>query len=517
MKKIGWFESTGNFDHYVLRTSCLTTLNTEIDMTSTLINRRDFMKGSAAAAAFLSVPGIALGQTTKIRHEWQDFKRTPQYTSFLNAMRVLRTNTDSCDPTSLRYWVNVHVNFCPHEAPYFLAWHRGYLYYFERQLQIISGDSELMLPYWDYYSYSRIPSEFTDSASGNPLYVPRPGTNVHNALTLAPFDPSVWNYQRGTTNAFETIMESGPHNPVHNLIGGDMATMQSPRDPIFYLHHGNIDRLCHAWALPDGKGIPSPTSSYWAGSFTYAAGVTLERSRAYYPPWLGYDYANNNKPTALPPQTQAARIIRVQAQMQPVLRRPPVREFPSAPRRAIGKERLALGGVMNMGLTEESVSARVAVRAADATALQRVLSNARGPASQATASGYKSVNLALDGVDTRGAGKNGGYFYNVYINLPPTGESASRVRRHFLGTLGAFEISARAHHGAATIKYPATEVLLTLGDLDPRELIVSLVRVDGENAPKGEVIRVGELRLELSTEEPWDRNPATRSPKDCYC
>lgn len=116
--------------------------------------------------------------------------------------------------------------------PYFLAWHRGYLYYFEQELRKMYP--ALTVPYWDYYKYPRIPSEFTDPATGNPLYVSRTGTNVYNALTLAPFASTVINLQRGTSNAFETSIESQPHNPVHNLIGGEMANMTSPRDPIFF-------------------------------------------------------------------------------------------------------------------------------------------------------------------------------------------------------------------------------------------------------------------------------------------
>ena len=99
-------------------------------MTSAKITRRDFVKGTASAIALISFPRLALGQTTtKIRLEWQQFKTTLQYPSFLNAVRLMKANTDATKPASWRYWVNVHVNYCPHSIPYFLAWHRGYMYY----------------------------------------------------------------------------------------------------------------------------------------------------------------------------------------------------------------------------------------------------------------------------------------------------------------------------------------------------------------------------------------------------
>lgn len=37
------------------------------------------------------------------------------------------------------------------------------------------------------------------------------------------------------------------HNSPHVNIGGHMSTMYSPNDPIFYLHHANIDKLWANW------------------------------------------------------------------------------------------------------------------------------------------------------------------------------------------------------------------------------------------------------------------------------
>jgi tyrosinase len=40
-------------------------------------------------------------------------------------------------------------------------------------------------------------------------------------------------------------LESAPHNTVHSRIGRDMGSFMSPLDPIFWLHHANVDRI---WA-----------------------------------------------------------------------------------------------------------------------------------------------------------------------------------------------------------------------------------------------------------------------------
>lgn len=45
---------------------------------------------------------------------------------------------------------------------------------------------------------------------------------------------------------FSTLLEQAPHGTIHVEIGGrggDMSRMQSPNDPIFWLHHSFVDKL----------------------------------------------------------------------------------------------------------------------------------------------------------------------------------------------------------------------------------------------------------------------------------
>lgn len=52
-----------------------------------------------------------------------------------------------------------------------------------------------------------------------------------------------------------------PHGLVHAAVGGpegDMTAMHSPNDPIFWLHHANVDRLWWNWQQ---SGIKPPSSS----------------------------------------------------------------------------------------------------------------------------------------------------------------------------------------------------------------------------------------------------------------
>lgn len=485
------------------------------------LNRRSFIKGTASGLAALSFPGLVLGQSSPApRQEWKKFVTTPQYNSFLKAIKLMKANTNASSPASWQFWVNAHVNYCPHGAAYFLAWHRGYLYHFERQLRIVSGDATLSLPYWNYYADPKVPAEFTNAASGNPLYQSRSGTNVYNALDLSPFASSVWNFQRGKTNAFEVLIESRPHNPVHNLIGGIMATMQSPVDPLFHLHHCNIDRLWHAWAMPDGKGIPytanpwnsSNSDPYWSGSFTYGTGVSLARSLTYYPGWLPVSFDNLSKPTSLPPQAKLeSPFVKVQAKSAQALRRPAKGGFPAAPGRVISQAARSLGGVKLVGLDERSVSAQLLAGGAEVKSIKDIAAALRS-SSQAGAGGLRSVQLVLDDVKASAAGQAGGYFYDVYLNLPLNDDATDTRQRYLLGTLGAFEVAGAGHHGSAALSFPATAVLAGLDESELNELTVSLVRVDGENPPKGPVLGIGEIRVEVSTDAPFDETPTVRGP-----
>ena len=44
----------------------------------------------------------------------------------------------------------------------------------------------------------------------------------------------------------------GFHNIVHLNMGDTMATLVSPNDPVFWTHHGNIDRMLQTWLVQNG-------------------------------------------------------------------------------------------------------------------------------------------------------------------------------------------------------------------------------------------------------------------------
>ncbi|HEX2095130.1 MAG TPA: tyrosinase family protein [Longimicrobiaceae bacterium] len=124
------------------------------------------------------------------------------------------------------------------------------------------------LPYWGYSPTGRrdLPEPFRwpPSPVTNPLFVPErdPSVNTGEPLRASAVDSgaamphtSFW--------SFQTALEGTPHGMVHVGVGGYMRLVEtSALDPIFYLHHANIDRLWEVW-LALGGGRENPTDSDW--------------------------------------------------------------------------------------------------------------------------------------------------------------------------------------------------------------------------------------------------------------
>lgn len=173
---------------------------------------------------------------------------------------------------------------CQHRTNYFFPWHRLFLYYFERVLQDAAGDPSLRLPYWDYTNPAQLamPAEFRQptytNAAGqtvdNPLYEKRRKagweTNAEKLLAndtdidLALDNPNflVTNDAAGEeVPGYQSTIEASPHGYVHCAVMGCRATVMgavpySANDPIFWIHHCNIDRLWECW-LSEGNKTPA--------------------------------------------------------------------------------------------------------------------------------------------------------------------------------------------------------------------------------------------------------------------
>lgn len=168
---------------------------------------------------------------------------------------------------------------------HFLTWHRMYLYFFERAIEKLVGEP-FALPYWNYTNPAqrRMPSDFVRSKTGgkrNFLYYPaRQDDFIDQGLpadTVRTRDAFLEQRFLHPTRGFNSELEIRPHNVIHGAIGtleGMGDTPKAARDPLFWVHHCNIDRLWESWREPDsndrsGKDPTSPPS-YLAKPFDFA-------------------------------------------------------------------------------------------------------------------------------------------------------------------------------------------------------------------------------------------------------
>ena len=160
----------------------------------------------------------------------------------------------------------------PKQANFF-AWHRMYLYYFERVLRWAANDNSLRLPYWDYTNpvQEAIPARFRLTSSV--LYDPNRdapmnqgtqklnanSTNVDTKLKNANF--LTYEYDVETTIHGYVHCTVGPTCPVSHM--GDVPV--AGNDPLFYSHHANIDRLWACWQHLH----PTPAGTWQNQQFTF--------------------------------------------------------------------------------------------------------------------------------------------------------------------------------------------------------------------------------------------------------
>ncbi len=209
-------------------------------------------------------------------------------------------------PQIKTFWDN--CTHTPTSTIHFLSWHRFFINYFEKIVRQLSGKSDFALPYWDYTSTTdaeinrTMPEEFTIPPSGafnNSLYEQsrfaelNAGFPIENNWAQQYLIDGVNNLFENTEfSAFNSGIEIIPHGVMHDYIGGgsepENYTIWNPIwqkntqgglmaqvptagfDPIFWLHHSNIDRLWEKWTRsPNGQRITLEQlqSVYWPYAF----------------------------------------------------------------------------------------------------------------------------------------------------------------------------------------------------------------------------------------------------------
>jgi hypothetical protein len=150
----------------------------------------------------------------------------------------------------------------------FLPWHRAFVLHFEMELQAV--DPSVFVPYWDWLNQRELPPQLVNflglshGRNAPPLsgdLLPKQNTSVHWPASLGGGVIADMNSIVALSDymPFTGALEDGPHNFVHNWVGGAMADPTiSPEDPIFWMHHVNLDRIWSSWQKTNpGKMSPA--------------------------------------------------------------------------------------------------------------------------------------------------------------------------------------------------------------------------------------------------------------------
>jgi len=374
------------------------------------------------------------------------------------------------DPTSWAFQAAIHGSYsppppgaawnqCQHASWFFFPWHRMYVYYFEqivRQAVVAAGGpADWALPYWNYTApgpANTLPPAFrqqTRQVNGqpqpNPLYTTHRAPGVNQGAGL-PARQTSYAYAFGFTNFtglptpsfgggqappthfshFTGALENQPHNVVHDLLGGATVGqcqggwMSDPtcaaQDPIFWLHHTNIDRLWTNWLAQHG-GRANPTTQRWlTQKFTFygADGKPVTMTAAdVLDTVTQLDYKYDDQPP------RVAQQLRVRAAMTSTSPPPPA-----------GPPRLVAATDQAVSLSGNRTSVPLPLPAAARGAVES-LAAAQTPASH--------LVLNVEGIQ---APDHPGGVYEVHLNLPSDADPATDDS-FFVGTISFF---GTGHH-----------------------------------------------------------------------
>jgi tyrosinase len=268
------------------------------------LSRRTFNRGVAAAAAATLMPARPRAQdVVQVRQSIAALVRDngPLIESYRRAVEVMMAR-DVSDKTSWRFQANMvgaaasditgetqplakYWRQNPRKSYFFLAWQRMHLHFLERILRRAADDPTFALPYWAYDDPKQVllPEPFRLGEDQPETAVvqrrnalartqrqaafergkhglPDMAEDFRAALALEhfvasdPLDPrrSFGGARVATIKEFEApgALET-LHNRFHLSLGrdGDLAsTATAARDPVYWLHAANIDRMWVKWA-----------------------------------------------------------------------------------------------------------------------------------------------------------------------------------------------------------------------------------------------------------------------------
>jgi tyrosinase len=390
---------------------------------------------------------------------------------------IARIYPDTADPRNalaLETWSTCQPHAAGSNKQLFLPWHRMFVYFYERLLRSVLADPEFSLPYWNYSPDSvgpyqtSIPPQFR--ARLDPLFSSLYrssrisavnkgraidyGKESQQRLHLAPSMSQTTYGPVGAIPGFNNQLNSHVHGNVHTLIGNSlgMASMKwSGNDPIFWMHHSNIDRIWESW---NQAGFTNPTTNSWLNkTFVFVDELgqrVVARVRDFTSPaLLGYSYDSLEPVPPPPPPTEtmavaSASSLKVQAASS------------DTPVTVAAAQKVVLG-------QRASRVTLVTSNGRQGTFDQRVRYLRPG----------RRLYLVLDDLYTKLPVE---VVYDVYLNLP-SGAGTKQAMAHWVGDLNFFD--ALDHHhdhnaGPSFVSYDITDkaqALLVKRRLGPNAVV----------------------------------------------
>jgi hypothetical protein len=200
-----------------------------------------------------------------------------------------------------------------HSSWRFLPWHRLQLVWFERQVARFSGKANFSLPYWDWDD-DRMPAIVSSDPAfamprsarpGDSLrdFMRRNGQSFRGRITddFATFFGRARNVGTPAQGGYSGSAEWSGHNMIHGFVGGDMGRLdRAPNDPLFWMHHCNIDRIWTQWHAKNSDGLyPKPWRDEQFSGFIDTRGrlaPTVDAASTMRTASFGYDYPFDASP-----------------------------------------------------------------------------------------------------------------------------------------------------------------------------------------------------------------------------
>jgi tyrosinase len=238
--------------------------------------------------------------------QWYTHAVRSDRTKSAELARVFTPANAAARPLAEKMWetCEAHRDQTGLREPFFLPWHRMYVLCFEQIVRAISGNAEFTLPYWDYTDPGQrgMPKPFwVNDAQWKALYRKDRDDRANKgdpidviaAITRNALRSGTYEEAQDGDAGFCANVDGDPHGAVHVDIGngvGMRSVAWAASDPVFWIHHCNIDRLWASWNKAGGKNLRE--AGFLAEKFTFADGKgnAVELKVQDYLEMPGYEY-----------------------------------------------------------------------------------------------------------------------------------------------------------------------------------------------------------------------------------